>query len=62
MSGQTMTFEEKQRLIDSFIQSVDPYKKPEPLRFDLRKYADYVKKNNLKGENITEAIMAQFML
>lgn len=62
MSGQMKTFEEKQRMMDEFIEKTNPYKESEPLRFDLRGYAEYIKKNNIKSDMITEDIMALFAL
>ena len=41
-------------------QYVNPYEKPQPIAFDLRGYSDYVSKNNLKANQITSEMMAQF--
>lgn len=41
-------------------QYVNPYEKPQPITFDLRGYSDYVSKNNLKANQITSEMMAQF--
>ena len=60
MTGQTKSFEEKQRMIDEYILKNDPYRKLSPLKFNMRQYAKYVKENNLKPENISNAIMSMF--
>lgn len=49
-----------QAVVDAFLLKYDPYAKQEPLRFDLRGYAAYVKKHNLTGDNISPEILATF--
>lgn len=44
---QLSEFQEKQRLIDGFIETVNPYKKKKLLSFDL-----FFHKNGLLGEGI----------
>ena len=51
---------DKQKTVDDFIKKNDPYKAKEPLRFDLRGYAAYVKENAIKASDITPEIMRRF--
>lgn len=60
MNGLTKSFKEKQALADAFIERIKPYEKPEPLKFDLRGYADFIKKNNLSSSEITPEMAEQF--
>ncbi len=46
----------------NFIRQVNPYKKIEPLKFDLREYAQYAKEHNLNGLHMPEKIMKNFKL
>ena len=50
----------RQKVVDEYMRDYNPYKKHEPLQFDLRGYAQYVKKRNLKPEAITLEIFALF--
>lgn len=51
----------KKQIAEEFIQRVNPYEASEEKRYiDLRAYTDYVKKNNLSGEDITEDILKLF--
>ena len=50
----------KQKVVDEYMQDYNPYEKHEPLQFDLRGYAQYVKERNLKPEAITLEIFALF--
>ncbi len=57
-----MTLSEKRAIADEFISRINPYeKKEQSFSMDLRAYADYVTKNNLKPADITETIMMQFV-
>lgn len=58
MNGQTKVY--KNSLMDELIKKNNPYKKNEPLQFDLRAYAAYVKENNLDAFQITEAVLKKF--
>jgi hypothetical protein len=51
---------EKQNLADDFILRCNPYEKKEPLKFDIRRYASYVKEHNLRPQEITAEIMEKF--
>lgn len=53
---------EKQKIIDDFINRVDPYKKPDPLNFDLRGYAAYLAEHNLDGRNVPEEVIERFKI
>lgn len=59
MSGQ-MSVSSKKKIVEDFVQNNDPYKENEPLKFDLRSYADYVRKNNLSAEQISVQILDKF--
>lgn len=50
----------KKSLVENFINRNDPYKTNEPLKFDLRAYASYVKENKLTANQITEDILKKF--
>ena len=50
----------RQKVVDEYIQGYKPYEKHEPLQFDIRGYAQYVKERNLKPEDITLEILAFF--
>lgn len=58
MIGQTK--KSKNQIGDEYLMKVNPYKKPQPITFDLRRYAAYIKDNNLKGTEITSEIMNRF--
>ena len=58
MNGQTNAY--KKAVMEEFIKTNNPCKKNEPLHFDLRGYASYVKENNLKAEQITDAVLRKF--
>ena len=46
--------------MEEFIKKNNPYKKNEPLQFDLRSYSAYIKENNLESVQITEAVLKKF--
>lgn len=50
----------KKSVMENFIKTNTPYKKNEPLHFDLRAYASYVKENNLEAHQITDAVLRKF--
>ena len=58
MSGQTKVCSNS--IAEEFIKTNNPYKKNEPLQFDLRAYSDYVKENELDVLQITDAVMKKF--
>ena len=60
MSGQTKSYKEKMAIVDEFISRVNPYQEPEPLRFDLRGYAKYLKEHGISGKNVNEDIVRMF--
>lgn len=49
-----LSFDEKQKIVEEYIQKVNPYKDLEPLNFDLRGYAEYVKEHNVSSEEAKE--------
>lgn len=54
------TFNEKLKIVENFIATVNPYEKSPNLNFDLRGYAKYVRDNNLTRKNITTDVMNMF--
>ena len=58
MTGQTK--KSKSQIVEEYIKKVNPYEKPQPVAFDLRGYAAYIKANGLKGTDITPEIMNKF--
>jgi len=58
MNGQTNVY--KKTIAQDFIKSNNPYKINEPLQFDLRAYAAYVKENKLEANQITETVLKKF--
>ena len=58
MTGQTK--KSKSQIVEEYIKKVNPYEKPQPIAFDLRGYATYIKANGLKGTDITPEIMNKF--
>ena len=56
----TLSGYSKQKVVDKYMQDYNPYEKHEPLQFDLRGYAQYVKEHNLKPEDITLEILTLF--
>lgn len=60
MGGQMKSYKEKMAIVDEFISRVNPYQKPESLRFDLRGYAKYLKDHNISGKNVSEDIVKMF--
>ena len=58
MTGQTK--KSKSQIVEEYIKKVNPYEKPQPIAFDLRGYAAYIKSNGLKGADITPEIMNRF--
>lgn len=62
MAGQMNVFKERQTKIDNLIEKVNPYKKLEPLNFDLRAYYKYIEENNISGEDIPQEILDRFII
>ena len=60
MAGQTMSFEEKQKLVQTFIETVNPYEKKPGLKFDLRGYAKYLDEHNIPGNNVPPSVVKMF--
>ncbi len=58
MTGQTK--KSKNQIVEEYLCRVNPYEKPQPIAFDLRGYAAYIKANGLKGTDITPEIMNRF--
>ena len=58
MTGQTK--KSKSQIVEEYIKKANPYEKPQPIAFDLRGYAAYIKANSLKGTDITPEIMNKF--
>ena len=58
MNAQTKKF--KNLIVDEYLRRVNPYEKPQPIAFDLRGYAAYIKANGLEGTDITPDIMNRF--
>jgi uncharacterized protein involved in tolerance to divalent cations len=54
------SYKEKLAIVDEFISRVNPYQKPELLRFNLRGYAKYIKEHNISGKNVNEDIVKRF--
>ena len=50
-----------ERTIRKYTSLVNPYKTHKPLKYDLRKYAAYVRDHNLR-EDISEDVMSMFRL
>ena len=51
----TTTVDEKQKIVDDFIKRVNPYKKPQPIAFDLRGYAAYIEEHGEATPEIIES-------
>ena len=60
MNGQKKS--SKREIVDKYIDAVKPYEKPSPINFDLRAYAAYVAEHKLDVSEITQDIMAKFVL
>ena len=52
----------KKEIVEEFLSRCNPYEDNEPLKFDLRAYAAYIKENGLEAANITESILAMFKI
>lgn len=61
MNGR-MTKSERNRVVDDFIKRCDPYKSRKTPKFDLRGYADYLKKNHISGMDVTPEMMQMFAM
>lgn len=60
MNGPRNVF--KKKMVEDYIQRVNPYRKPDPIAFDLRAYSDYVEGHRLNARDITPEIMNQFIV
>lgn len=60
MIGATKNYKMQQNIVDEFLAKNDPYQKTEVPPFDLRGYAAFIKRNNLKARDITPEMMEQF--
>ena len=54
------TKKSKNHMVEEYLRRVNPYEKPQPIAFDLRGYAAYIKVKGLKGTDITPGIMNRF--
>lgn len=62
MYGQTNSYEEQTKTVDEYISRTDPYKKQEPLGFDLREYARYIEEHSISPEQVTAEMWDRFSL
>lgn len=60
MNGQMKSYNEKMAIIENFIAKVNPYEAPQPLNFDLRGYATYLKEQGLSGKHVPKSVMEKF--
>lgn len=60
MTGQMKSSKEKDVMVRKYIERVNPYKPLEPLKFDLRGYAAYLKEHSISGNNVPESVVKQF--
>ncbi|MDO5441911.1 MAG: hypothetical protein Q4F55_05095 [Bacillota bacterium] len=60
MTGQMKSSKEKDAMVREYIERVNPYKPLEPLKFDLRGYAAYLKEHSISGNNVPESVVKQF--
>lgn len=60
MSGQMVSFDEKQRIADEFIERTNPYRPYEPLEFNLRDYLQYLEDHNIDNRHIPNEVMQKF--
>ena len=58
MNGQTKNSKRKQ--MEEFIARTNPYEKKASLDFDMRGYAEYVKRNHIDSRDIDMEIMSKF--
>lgn len=58
MNGQMKS--SKAKIVQEYIQRVNPYEQPRPFAFDLRGYAQYVKDNGLNPKDVTSEVMQKF--
>lgn len=55
-----MDKQKHQQIIDQYIERIGLYEEQQPIAFDLRGYAAYVKEHKLKASEITMEIMQKF--
>ncbi len=60
MSGQTK--KSKGQIVEEYIKRVNPYEKPQPIAYDLRGYAAFLKANGLNGADVTPEMMDRFLI
>lgn len=48
--------------MEEYLAENDPYQEREPLNFDIRRYAVFVKENNLRSSDITPEILNMFAI
>ena len=53
---------QKQIVAENFIKQVNPYKQVNPLKFDLRGYAQYANEHKLTGLNMPVEVIKKFEL
>ena len=51
---------QRRQAAESFIAAINPYEKQEPLAFDLRRYAEYAKRNRPKAGDTTPETLKKF--
>lgn len=63
MTGQMRYCSEIQKEIDEYVEKVNLYhKEKQKIVYDLRAYADYLKKNHSNGLDQTPEVMKQFII
>jgi hypothetical protein len=60
MAGQAISFEEKQKMVQTFVETVNPYEKKPGLKFDLRRYSEYLSDHNISGNNVPPSVLKMF--
>lgn len=60
MSGQTTSYNHCSEEMLRAIERVENYQGLEPLHFDLRGYAQYIKDHNIPTEELDESIWSMF--
>ena len=61
MTGQ-MRKSDRDKLVRDFIKRCNPYKKRKVPKYNMRGYAEYLKKNNIQGKDVTPEILAMFAM
>ena len=61
MNEQTLFFDEKQNMVDEYVNRVNIYEAHTPFIFDFRGYKKYLDDNKIQNESITEEMVLNFM-